>query len=238
MNRNQTTRTRQFARLAAALGAGVITLAGAGQAFADTPEEPADVLDIVDAPECVDWSYDGLDWYYADNGDNSLMFQIGYLDEVNTCNVEFELKIYTLASPTAAKDDPGSSLYFYGGHSVEVVENATEEFGLHNWAASEPGQCSQFDFTIDGVLVSTERVTDDCEELPIAQPEPQPDPENPDDFASNVPTDDPGDVPDNGSEGELPTTGTASTAIALLAAALTGVGGLALFGARRRPTTV
>ena len=30
MNRNQHTRTRHFVRLAAALGAGVITLAGAG----------------------------------------------------------------------------------------------------------------------------------------------------------------------------------------------------------------
>lgn len=236
MNRNtRTNQTRTFARLAAAIGAGVVTLGIAAPAFAETPEEPADVLDIVDAPECFDWTHDSLDWYYANEGNNSLMFQIGYLDEVNTCEVDFELKIYTLASPTAAKDDPGSSLYFHGGYPISVVEDATEESGLHNWAASDPGECSEFEFSIDGVVVSTERVTDDCADLPIAQPEPQPDPENPDDFTSNVPTDDPGDEPGNeGQGGELPSTGVASTAVTILAAALTGLGGLALFGARRR----
>lgn len=252
MNRNtRTNQTRTFARLAAAIGAGVVTLGIAAPAFAETPEEPADVLDIVDAPECFDWTYDGLNWHYADNGDNSLMFRIAYLDDVNTCEAELTLKIYTLASPTAAKDDPGSSLSFYGGAKLSAVEAQTEiEGGLYNWAGSDQGECSQFDFAIDGMLVSTERVTDDCDELPIklpepqpepenpddiTQPEPQPDPENPDDFTSNVPTDDPGDEPGNeGQGGELPSTGVASTAVTILAAALTGLGGLALFGARRR----
>ena len=111
MNRTtRTNQTRTFARLAAALGTGVLSLGVAAPAFADTPEEPADVLDIADAPECFDWTYDSLDWYYANNGGNSLMFQIAYLDQVNTCEVDVDLKIYTLASPTAAKDDPGSSL--------------------------------------------------------------------------------------------------------------------------------
>ena len=201
------------------------------------------MLAIADVPECADWTYDSLDWYYADNGDNSLMFQVGYLDEVNTCDVQFELKIYTLASPTAAKDDPGSSLYFFGGHSVEAVENATEESGTHNWAASEPGKCSQFDFTIDGVLVSTERVTDDCEELPLTDGDPgDPDPENPDDFTSATPDpDQPGDGDDGSGDGvdqggELPRTGATSGALVALAAGLTLAGGAALAGSRRRAT--
>lgn len=240
MNRNtRTNQSRTFARLAAAIGAGVVTLGIAAPAFAETPVEPADVLEVADTPDCFDWTYDSINWYYANEGNNSLMFQIGYLDDVNTCDADFELKIYTLASPTATKDDPGSSLSFHGGYSIGAVEEATEQFGLHNWAASEPGECSEFEFSIDGVSVSTMRVTDDCAELPITQPEPQPDPENPDDFTSNVPTDDPGDEPGNepgngGEGGELPSTGVASTAITLLAAALTGLGGLAVFGARRR----
>ena len=236
MNRNtRINQTRTFARLAGALGVGVITLGIAAPAFAETPVEPIDVLDIADAPECFDWTYDSLDWYYSDEGNNSLMFGIGYQDDVNTCDAELDLKIYTLASPTAATDDPGSSLYFFGGYPISVVEDATEEFGLHDWAASQPGECSEFEFSIDGVVISTERVTEDCAELPIGLPDPQPEPENPGDFTSNVPTDDPGDGSDEpGTGGELPTTGVASTAVAMLAATLTGLGGLALFGARRR----
>ena len=236
MNRSaRTNQHRTFARLAAAVGAGVVTLGIAAPAFAETPEEPADVLDIVDAPECFDWTYDSLDWNFLENGNNTLMFQIGYLDGVNTCDAEFDLKIYTLASPTAAKDDPGSSLYFYGGYPVSVVEDETEKSGLYDWGSSEPGECSELEFLIDNVIIASERITDDCGDLPITQPEPQPEPENPDDFTSNVPTDDPGDEPGNGGEGgELPSTGVASTAVAVLAAALTGLGGLALFGARRR----
>lgn len=250
MNRN--THIRSIARLAAVLGAGAVTLCLAGTANAETPEEPIDVVDIADAPECTPWGYDGLSWYYANEGNNSLMFQVGYSDEVETCDEMVTLDIYTLASPTAQIDDPGSSLYFTGGYMLSVVEDATEQFGLHNWAASAPGECSEFRFEIGGQLVSSERVTDDCADLPIAADDPNgPDPvdpenpddfvdgdggqpDNPDDFDNGTPQ---GDQPDDGGVGqggELPSTGTASTLLVLLAGALTTVGGFFVAGARRR----
>lgn len=250
MHRNTTPRTGHFARLAAVIGAGMI--AGtviAGTAHAETPEEP---IDIADAPECTPWSYDDLSWYYANEGNNSLMFQVGFSDGIETCDEMVTLDIYTLASPTAQIDDPGSSLYFTGGYMLSVVEDATEQFGLHNWAASAPGECSEFRFEIGGQLVSTERVTDDCGDLPLSAGDPNgPDPvdpenpgdfvdgdggqpDNPGDFDSGTPK---GDQPDDGGVGqggELPSTGTASTLLVLLAGALTTLGGFVVAGTRRR----
>lgn len=245
---NRSTRTRQFARLSAIIGTGVVTFGFAGSARAETPEEP---IDVVDAPECTPWSHDGLTWHYADEGNNSLMFQVGFWDGIETCDEMVTLDIYTLASPTAQIDDPGSSLYFAGGYMLSVVEDATEQFGVHDWAASAPGECSEFRFEIGGELVSLQRVIDDCD-LPIAADDPDsPDPvdpenpddfvdgdggqpDNPDDFDSGTPQ---GDQPDDGGAGqggELPSTGTASSLLVLLAGTLTTLGGFVVAGARRR----
>jgi LPXTG-motif cell wall-anchored protein len=257
MNRNQTatrttttrtttTRTRQFARLAAALGAGVITLAGAGSAFADTPVQPEQPLEISDTPECTPWSYDSLDWYYQDFGNNSMMFQIGFFDGVNTCDEMVSLKIYTLADENAPFDDPGSSLQFSGGYPLSEVEQGTINNGgsKWSWASNEAGVCSEFRVSIGDTLISTERVVDDCGDLPLTDGdpgEPQPDPTNPDDLSNGDPQpDQPDDGNGNGSGdgvdqgGELPHTGTASGTVVALAAGLTLAGGLTLAASRRR----
>ncbi|MEQ1702472.1 MAG: LPXTG cell wall anchor domain-containing protein [Ilumatobacteraceae bacterium] len=246
MNRNPNTRTRHFARLAVALGTGVITLAGAGQAFADTPVQPEQPLEVADGPECAPWSYDGLSWYFADAGSNSQLFQVKYADGVETCDEFVSLKIYTLAGPDAEIDDPGSSLQFSSGYPLSKIEQDTMDKGgeMSSWAANDGGVCSEFRISVGGKEIISQRVVDDCAELPLTDGDPgdpDPQPENPGDLTSGTPGP---DQPDDGSGdgsgdgvdqgGELPHTGATSGALVALAAGLTLAGGAALAGSRRR----
>ena len=296
-NTNGNTRTRTIARLAAAIGAGVVTFGAAGSAFADSPVQPIDALDIAPAPACTPWSNDGFDWNFTAQGQNSWMFQIGYQDAVNTCDEFVALKIYALASATASVDDPGSHMTYSGSYPLQKTEDDTELLGLHDWAASKPNECSEFRLTVGGQQILAERFTDGCTPLDLSNgpevgpdptfpqnpgdltngdpeptdpdrpddltngdPEPT-DPDRPDDFTAPTTTDpgnpgdltngDPGDPGDGGDDdggqggdggqgtegGELPHTGASSGTMIALAAGLSGLGALVLFGTRRRGAT-
>ena len=191
MNRN--TRTRTIARLAAALSAGAFTLGIAGPAFADTPVQPDEALELADAPECTPWNIGSVSHHFYPKGDNSWQMQFGYLDEVDTCDEFVSLKVYTLASATASIDDPGSTLHHNAGYPLSKLEADTKQFGDFNWGLSEPGECSEFRVAIGGTTVLAARFTDDCTPFDLkAADEVGPDPTapaNPDDLTTPDPTD-------------------------------------------------
>nr|HPJ71615.1 hypothetical protein [bacterium] len=83
-------------------------------------------------------------------GDGNL---VNYVDDVDTCDIDVNLRIYRLPTSTAAYDDAGSVLEFSGGYDIKVIEEETTINGVHQWNSFPADECYEVHLLAGGALL-------------------------------------------------------------------------------------